>query len=85
LWPHDEELLIEYEDRVLERLAPYGARLLDRMRVAERGDGPFEIHVIEFPNDDAFEGYMNDPDRIAMADLRERAIARTEVLRVARV
>jgi len=92
LWAHPghEQLLIEYEDQVLRRLAAYGARVMQRVRVAdaevgsagERDRGPFEAHVLEFPSDRALAEYMADPERLALSDLRDRAIARTELLRV---
>lgn len=88
LWarPGNEHLLIEYEDQVLGRLAAYGARICQRVRAtdasAAESDGPFEAHVLEFPSEGALAEYMADPERLALSDLRERAIARTEMLRV---
>ena len=84
LWPHAgcEQLLVHYEDQVLLRLAPHGARLVQRVRAEAPTDAPFETHIIEFPTEDALDEYMADPERAALADLRERAIARTEVARV---
>ena len=77
-----EQLLVEYEDQVLGRLAPYGARLLQRVRSTDAPDGPFEAHIIEFPSELALDGYMSDPERLALSQLRDRAIARTELVRV---
>ncbi len=88
LWsqPGNEQLLIEYEDQVLGRLAAYGARIRQRVRATDAGaaqsDGPFEAHVLEFPSEGALDAYMADPERLALSSLRERAIARTELLRV---
>jgi len=84
LWavPGCEQLLVEYEDQVLGRLAPHGARLLQRVRAVDAPDGPFETHIIEFPSELALDGYMSDPERLALSQLRERAIARTELVRV---
>jgi len=90
LWanPDSEQLLIDYEDQVLARLDAYGARVLQRVRAADAVDavlesgGPFETHVLEFPSEAALDEYMADPQRAALADLRERAIARTELRRV---
>src|SRR5258708_29439923 len=84
LWavPGREQLLVEYEDQVLRRLAPHGARLLQRVRATDAPDGPFEAHIIEFPSELALDGYMSDPERLALSQLRDRAIARTELVRV---
>jgi hypothetical protein len=82
LWakPGSEHLLIDYEDQVLARLDVYGARVLQRLRAADAdADGPFETHVLEFPSQAALDEYMADPERVALSDLRDRAIARTEL------
>lgn len=84
LWavPGQEQLLVEYENQVLPRLAPHGAKILQRVRAIDANDGPLEAHLLEFPSEDALDAYMADPERVALADLRERAIARTELVRV---
>jgi uncharacterized protein (DUF1330 family) len=84
LWavPGNEHLLVEYEDQVLERLPAHGARVLQRVRATDAPNGPFEAHILEFPSEGALDGYMADPERVALSELRDRAIARTEVLRV---
>jgi uncharacterized protein (DUF1330 family) len=74
---------IAYEDRVLALLDRHGARLVERLR--SRGGGPLEIHVLRFASEDALAAFQADPDRAAAAALRERAIARSEVLRAERV
>jgi uncharacterized protein (DUF1330 family) len=85
LWatPGREQQLAEYEDRVLRRLAPYGARLLTRVSSLE--GGPTEVQVLEFPSEDALEEFQSDPERLALAGLRARSITRTEILRVTQV
>jgi uncharacterized protein (DUF1330 family) len=80
--PGGEARLVEYEDRVLALLPAHGARVLQRVRVAERGDGPHEVHLLEFPSESALDAYLQDPARLALADQRDEAIARTELLRV---
>ena len=82
LWaaPGEQQALVEYEDRVLRLLTPHRARVLTRVRAVE--GQPDEVQLLEFPSDDALRGFLDDPGRVELADLRERAIARTEVLRV---
>ena len=48
---------------------------------AERGDGPFEIHVVSFPDWASFDAYRADPAFSALLPQRERVIARTEIWR----
>jgi uncharacterized protein (DUF1330 family) len=84
LWavPGNEDLLAEYEDQVLERLAGYGARVVNRVRATGTGDGPREVQILEFPSAAELAGYLADPARVALAGMRDRAIARTELIEV---
>jgi hypothetical protein len=80
--PGAEPELVAYEDQVLGLLPAHGASVRARVRAQEPGDGPYEVHLLEFPDEQALDAYMGDPARVARADQRDRAIARTEVLRV---
>ena len=84
LWsaPGNEHLLVDYEDQVLRRLGVHGARVVQRVRTKDAPDGPLEAHILEFPSDAALDAYMADPERARLSELRDRAIARTDVLRV---
>ena len=87
LWanPGEERALVTYEDAVLALLPEHGARVVARVR-AEQGDGgsaedsqPFETQIIELPDQAALDAYLADPRRAAASDLRDVAIARTEI------
>jgi uncharacterized protein (DUF1330 family) len=81
--PGHEAGLADYEDQVLALLADHGARVLQRVRTIEGpADAPSEVHVLEFPSQDALDEYMKNPARLALADLRDRSIASTQLLRV---
>ncbi len=80
--PGNEQLLIEYEDQVLDRLTTYGARIVQRVRATDPQSAPFEVHILEFPSEDALDQYMEDPVRRSLSELRERGIAHTDILRV---
>jgi uncharacterized protein (DUF1330 family) len=87
LWPvaGAEDQLVAYEDAVLALLPRHGGRLVSRLRAVDPGDGgsaPYEIHTIEFTDDDAFQSYLSDPQRQARSAQRDEAIARTEVVPV---
>lgn len=87
LWavPGNEGLLATYEDEVLSLLGDHGATLLQRVRSLEPGDGPYEVQIIELPDEAALDAYMADPRRLASAPIRDRSVARTEITRVTRV
>ena len=81
LWarPGAESGLIAYEDQVLDIATGYGGRVLQRAR-SGGGDGqPLEIQLLEFPTARAVAEFMADGRRQALADERDRAIARTEL------
>ena len=81
LWPsagHESEL-ISFEDQVLALIPRHGGSVLQRVRRAHDGDEAFETHVISFPDESALNAYMDDPARLALAPLREIAIARMTI------
>jgi uncharacterized protein (DUF1330 family) len=82
LWskPGAEEALCAYEDTVLGLMGDHGARVLQRMRTDGANGAPLEIQVLEFPSQRALDGYMQDKRRTALADERDAAIVRTDVL-----
>ncbi|MGF2947333.1 DUF1330 domain-containing protein [Mycobacterium sp. Lab-001] len=84
LWAHPgaDEALIAYEDRVLDLVPEHGGRVVQRSR-SDGADGrPLEIQLFEFPSAEAFNAYMHDPRRTALATERDRAIAKTELINV---
>ncbi|MBD8077895.1 hypothetical protein [Cellulosimicrobium arenosum] len=99
LWSHpgQSDLLTDYESQVLALVPRHGGRVVSRVRnvageaatslerAAEHAWEPCEVQVIELPDDDALAAYLADPERTARLDVRDRAIARTEILRVAPV
>ena len=60
LWPHEgqQQALIDYEDTVLALIPKHGGRVIERVRRTDDGDGPFEVQVIELPDEDALAAYM---------------------------
>jgi len=91
LWAADgeTETLEEYETDVLALVPRHGGQVLQRVtNVAHTDDAahgavqPTEVQLIEMPDEEALAAYMADPERAARLDVRDRAIARTEILRV---
>ena len=78
---HDHALT-EYEDTVLALVPKYGGEVVSRVRRVGDGDGPLEVQVIHLPDESALRAYMEDPERLALADVHRQAVARTELLHV---
>ncbi|HEY5857112.1 MAG TPA: hypothetical protein VIW24_24510 [Aldersonia sp.] len=83
LWAHPRQTdaMADYEDRVLPLLAEHDGTLVQRLR-AHEPDGPHEIQTIAFASRAGFDAYLADPRRTALAQERDRVIARTELLHV---
>ena len=78
--PGQELSLHEYEDRVLELLAAHEGRVIGRLRAL---DGPFtEVQLLEFASERSLAEFQDDPQRLALSELREASIASTTVIRV---
>ena len=84
LWaqPDADHALIAYEDRVLALVPEHGGRVLNRARSSGADGQPLEIQLLEFPSAAALSGYMTDSRRVVLADDRDRAVAKTEVINV---
>ena len=85
LWANEggHEDLVAYEDTVLGFLPDHDARVVQRVRTQGQPlDQPYEVHVLEFASEEALDAYLQDPRRLALAEQRDRAIARSEILRV---
>ncbi len=82
LWVKDGafQAFNQYERAALACAVKHGATIVEIKQNHAADDGtPHEIHVIDFPSQAAFAAYRNDPAIVAMAELRERSIARTDI------
>ncbi len=87
LWavPGHEDELGRYEDAVLALLPRYGGRVVERVRRREPDEEqPLEVQLIDLPSTDALEGFLIDPERVALAGARDRCVARTSMFEVVR-
>jgi antibiotic biosynthesis monooxygenase (ABM) superfamily enzyme len=84
LWarPGQEAGLESYEDTVLALVSEHRGVVLQRAKSDGDGDRPHEVQLYRFADRDALNGYLNDPRRLALADERDRVIARTETFPV---
>jgi len=84
LWSHPEmeHSLIAYEDAVLALVDQHDGRVVNRARTDGADGRPLEIQLFEWASQEAMDGYLADPRRVALAAEREKAIARTEIVSV---
>ncbi len=72
--------LREFESKVIPILREHGGQLISASTNIDRLiDDPDEIHVIQFPNDKAFETYKNDQRVIKLRSLKDTMIRKMEV------
>jgi hypothetical protein len=84
LWAHpgQEAALTAYEDRVLRLLPEHGGTVVQRA-VSDGAEGrPHEVQLYRFAGQDGLDSYLADPRRTALAEERDRVVARTEVFPV---
>ena len=80
-----ERVFDEFEAIAIPIISNYNGRLLLRVRpgadsiIESNMERPYEIHVVEFPDDADFENFMKDEERKKFLHLKEQAI-RSSVL-----
>ncbi|MEO1451597.1 MAG: DUF1330 domain-containing protein [Bacteroidota bacterium] len=82
--PRQWETFERYEALVLAQLPKYGGEIHLRFktdRAHNEVDAPHEIHVLSFPDDQAFHQYLHDPVRAQHKALAEEAVASVQVIR----
>jgi len=87
LWAHpgQEAGLTAYEDRVLALVPEHGGAVLQRA-MSDGADGhPHEVQLFRFASQADLDGYLVDPRRSALAQERDRVVARTELFPIALV
>jgi hypothetical protein len=84
LWamPGEAEGLQSYEDEVLALVGEHRGVVLQRVRSTGDAGGPQEVQLFRFEDRDGLDGYLDDPRRLALAALRDKVVARTELFPV---
>jgi uncharacterized protein (DUF1330 family) len=67
---------------VLRLVPTHGGTVIQRARSAGSGTDPLEVHLLEFPSELALQAYIDDDRRQALTAIRDKVVARTEVIRV---
>ncbi len=81
LHPGGEAGLDSFELAAAEVMSRHGGRIESRVRIDRKGDPsqPDEVHVVTFPDEEAFHRYRKDPATLAMAERRAAIIRETVV------
>lgn len=75
------KLLTAFETKAVQIMSVYGGCIVRAFETVRNDDNSGqEIHLLEFPSLTAFDGYRLDPELLASAELRNEAIASTEVV-----
>ncbi len=80
LWANEgcRDDLTAYEDHVLRIVHEHTGTVVSRVRLTGSDNGPDEVQVLQFPDDDALNKYLADPRRNALTAERDRVVARTK-------
>lgn len=68
-----------YEDKVIPLLEKHGGALERRLANA---DGTIEIHILKFKDQEAFEGYCFDPERLEHTEQFDKSGAQTQLIQM---
>ena len=75
-----EEIFHQFEDVAIPIIARYKGRLLLRVRPGDNAfigvgvDKPYEIHLVEFDDEQDFKNFMMDEERKKYLHLKEQSI-----------
>lgn len=73
----------EYERTVLQFWREHGGEVIAAFRPAPWSDGSRaadEMQLLRIPSREQLDAYLADPRRVALASVRERTVASTEVV-----
>lgn len=69
-----------FEKQASMIMGKYQGRIISAFETFRNSEGSGEeIHVLEFPNEEAFINYRSDNSLVNLASLRDQAISNTEV------
>lgn len=68
-----------FERQAVKIMEKHSGKMMFAFETAKDTTDGEEIHVLEFPNEEAFIAYRKDDAHKALAELRENAIISTEI------
>jgi uncharacterized protein (DUF1330 family) len=78
--PGQENVFHQFENVAIPIITKYNGRLLLRLRpktteiIESNIENPYELHLVEFNNDDDFQDFMRDEERKQFLHLKEQSI-----------
>jgi hypothetical protein len=85
--PGKESVFDEFEAVAIPMIAKHGGELLLRLRPTSENvigrsiELPYEIHLVRFPNDEAFERFAADGERQRFLHLKNEAVRSSLLVR----
>jgi antibiotic biosynthesis monooxygenase (ABM) superfamily enzyme len=80
----DQEVKFQqFEREAIQIMQKYHGQIEKVIRpihTGQKNELPYEVHIVWFPSMEQFEAYRKDPDLAQLADLRQSAISRTEIM-----
>lgn len=83
LWIHpgQEQAFEAFEREAASIMAVHGGRIERAIRIqGGEGESPYEVHVVVFPDESAFDSYRQDPKTMQLIARRSSIIAKTRIL-----
>jgi hypothetical protein len=68
-----------FEQAAAAVMSKHGGRIETVIRCSDFEAGPFEVHIVTFPDVKALDAYRQDPRVAELRPFRERVISRTEI------
>ena len=76
----DFDVFDRFEKQASIIMGKYDGRIISAFETERNSDGSGqEVHILEFPSEEAFGNYRKDPALADLAYLREQAISNTSV------
>ncbi len=74
------DLFHQFERHAATVMEKYGGRIEQAITIPPTGETFREIHVVAFPDENAFQAYRQDPAVAEKSRWREQAVVSTEIL-----
>jgi len=84
--PGREQDFHAFEEKVLPLLEKYNGELIYRVRpdktafIESSRELPYEIHLVSFGSRAGFEGYKDDPERLALIEMKNRSVEKITLI-----